>query len=219
MTPSLLITLVAVGAAAIAAGILLWYLFAKPPFTRTTLVVLFFGLGVFPVSAALLGNMKGFEVSKNVEFCGGCHVMQPWIDDVTNPEATTLASFHTKSPLIKDIACYECHADYGMYGTVVTKWQGTKHMYAYYADGYSGMESAEAIKKIALYEPFPNSNCMHCHSTQLQGWNDEPEHMAVADDVRAGTTGCASEGCHGPAHGVKTEEGAKTAELRREVTP
>lgn len=203
MTPQTLVTVAAIGAAALAGGILVWYLVAKPSFTRGTLVLLFFGLGIFPVTAATLGNVKGYEETKQVDFCGGCHVMQPWLDDVRNEEATTLAALHARSKLLRDEACYECHADYGMYGAVLTKVQGSKHMYAYWAHGYAGMTAEEAIPKIALYVEFPNGNCMHCHSTKLPGWNDEPEHMAVIEDVRAGKVGCASQGCHGPAHGVK----------------
>lgn len=203
MTPETLTTIVAVLAAVSAAAILVWYLVRAPAFTRGTLVLLFLGLGVLPITAALVGNVKGYEETKQVEFCSGCHVMQPWVDDVRDTEANTLASLHARSELFAESACYECHADYGMYGAVATKLQGTKHLWAYFTHGYAGMDTDEAAAKIELYAPFPNGTCIHCHSTQLPGWNDEPEHMAVADDVRSGATSCGAAGCHGPAHGVK----------------
>lgn len=208
MTPTQLVTAAALIPAALAAGILVWYLVAKPPlFARTTIVALLLGFGVFPIGTAVVGNLKGFEETKQVDFCGGCHVMEPWIADARNPDGETLASLHTRNPHFGEEACYTCHADYSMYGAVLTKVQGSRHMWRYWLEGYRAMPLDEAIGKIHLSRPFPNSNCMECHSTRLPGWNDEPEHMAVADDVRAGTVSCAAAGCHGPAHGVKPEPG------------
>jgi nitrate/TMAO reductase-like tetraheme cytochrome c subunit len=204
VTPSQLVTGAALAPAALAAGILVWFLVKKPPlYARVTVVALLFGLGVFPIGTATVGNLHGFEATKKVDFCGGCHVMEPWIADAKNPEGESLASLHTRNKHTGDEACYACHADYSMYGTVLTKVQGSRHMWMYWIEGFRGMSTEEAIGKIEIHEPFPNSTCMQCHSTQLPGWNDEPEHGAVLEDVRAGTTSCASAGCHGPAHGVK----------------
>ena len=210
MTPETLVTLAAIVPAVLAAGIIAWFLIAKPPlYQRGTIIALLLGLGVFPIGTAAVGNLKGFEETKKVEFCGGCHVMEPWIEDATTAEPNeSLASFHTRNPMFGDKACYECHADYGMYGAVATKAQGSVHMWKYWTDGYHAMTDEEAIAKIEIAKPYPNTNCMQCHSTQLVGWNDEPEHAAVAEDVRAGETSCISAGCHAPAHGVKKKKEA-----------
>ena len=45
--------------AAIAVAILLWYLIRRPPLTRSTKVLLLFGLGVMPIAVALTGNVAG----------------------------------------------------------------------------------------------------------------------------------------------------------------
>lgn len=204
MTPSQLVTSAALVPAALAAGILLWFLVKKPPlYARPTIIALLFGLGVFPIGTATVGNLHGFEATKKVEFCSGCHVMEPWIADANDPEGESLASFHARNKHVGEEACYACHADYSIYGTLLTKVQGSRHMWMYWGGGFHAMELEEAIAKIEIHKPFPNSTCMQCHSTQLPGWNDEPEHAAVVDDVRAGTTSCAAGGCHGPAHGVK----------------
>jgi len=36
--------------------------------------------------------------------------------------------------------------------------------------------------------------------TENPTWNKVKEHASLVDDIRNGTTSCASEGCHGPAH-------------------
>lgn len=204
MTPDRLVTGAALVPAALAAAILVWFLVRKPPlYARATVIALLFGLGVFPIGTAAVGNLHGFETTKKVDFCAGCHVMEPWVEDARNPEGTSLASLHTKNRHVGEEACYSCHADYSMYGTLLTKKQGSKHMWMYWMAGYRAMALDEAIAKIEISKPFPNDNCMQCHSTLLPGWNEEPEHGAVVEDVRAGTTSCAAAGCHGPAHGVK----------------
>lgn len=211
MTPHLLVTGAALVPAALATGIILWYLVKRPPiYARVTIVAMLFGLGVFPIGTATVGNLKGFEETKQVDFCAGCHVMEPWVSEARNPEGETLASFHTRNQHNGPEACYACHADYSMYGTLLTKMQGSKHMWLYWTDGYYAMSEEEAVAKIHISKPFPNSNCMQCHSTQLPGWNDEPEHGAVVEEVRSGETSCASNGCHGPAHGVKPPEDEQT---------
>jgi nitrate/TMAO reductase-like tetraheme cytochrome c subunit len=205
-----LVTGAALVPAALAAGILIWFLVKRPPlYARATIVAMLLGLGVFPIGTATVGNLHGFEQTKQLEFCGGCHVMKPWIEDATNPESGSLASLHTRNEHTGGEACYSCHADYSMYGTLLTKVQGSKHMYKYWVEGFRSMEIDAAVARIEISKPYPNSSCMQCHSTWLPGWNDEPEHGAVAEDVRAGTTSCAAAGCHGPAHRVKlpSEEG------------
>ena len=204
MSPAALVTAAALVPAALAAAILVWFLVRRPPlFARATVVALLLGLGVFPIGTATVGNVKGFDATKQVEFCGGCHVMEPWLEDATNPDGETLASFHTRNAHGREEACYACHADYSLYGAVLTKVQGSRHMWKYWMEGFRSMTTEEAIPKIHISKPYPNASCMQCHSTQLPGWNDEPEHAAVAEDVRAGATSCAASGCHGPAHGVK----------------
>ena len=206
-----LLTITTIAFAAASAAIIGWYLVTRPTLVRGTVVWLFLGLGVFPIAAAVGGNYQGFETTKNVDFCSGCHVMEPWVADVRDPESTSLAAMHGRNDAHGKEACYACHADYGMYGTVATKANGTVHLIEYFRE-YRGMETSDALAKIALYQPYRNATCMHCHSTQLPGWNDEPEHAAIADDLRSGAISCASEGCHGPAHGVvKTPAGDETS--------
>jgi cytochrome c-type protein NapC len=210
------LAIVALVCAAIAATLLVAYLVVRPPLVGTTKVWLLFALGVFPIGAAFAGNVQGFERTKARTFCGSCHVMTPHAGDSSDPGSASLASRHARNALFGDDSCYACHADYGMYGTVVTKLGGMRHVWKYYAGGYRSMPLDEAKASIRLVKPFPNASCMQCHSTQGEIWQKVPDHRASLDEVRAGRVSCASGGCHGFAHPfTKSAEERGAAEAAR----
>jgi cytochrome c-type protein NapC len=194
------IAIVSLVCAAIATILLVTYLVVRPPLLATTKLWLLFALGVFPIGAAFAGNVQGFERTKERAFCGSCHVMTPHANDSNDPGSTSLASRHARNALFGDENCYMCHADYGMYGTVLTKLGGMRHVWKYYAEGYRAMSLAEAKEAIHLARPYPNENCMQCHGARGEVWLAVPDHKASLDDVRASRVSCASGGCHGFAH-------------------
>lgn len=196
---------IAVGCAAVAAAILIWFLLRRPRLGATTKVALLLGLGVFPIGTAATGNYVGYEASKERHFCGSCHVMEPWTEDAEDPESTTLSARHARNPTFGSHNCYVCHADYGMYGTVTTKIGGMRHVYEYVLGGYRKMPIEEFVGTIHTRRPYPNKNCMQCHSAQTSGFTDQPDHAEMIDEIRAGEVSCASEGCHGPAHPFSKE--------------
>jgi nitrate/TMAO reductase-like tetraheme cytochrome c subunit len=207
------LTLVAVALATIAAMILVWFLVRRPPLDRTTKMTMLLGLGVFPIGAAATTNIEGYKATQKREFCGSCHVMGPHKQDAENPASAGLASRHARNPFFGSENCYVCHADYGMFGTVLTKMGGMRHVWLYYTEFHS-MPLEEAKTKVHLVKPFPNSNCMQCHSTKLQGWRGAPEHRASMEDAVAGRVSCASPGCHGYAHPItKPDDGKIPAQL------
>lgn len=185
--------------AAVAFAIMLWFLSSKPALVTSTKLILFAGILIFPICAAFTGNLHGYSVSQERGFCGGCHVMVPYTDDSNDPASKTLAAMHSKNPLFGERNCYTCHADYGMFGSVVTKINGLHHVYAYYRN-FSHVPVEEALPKIELYKPFDNAVCMHCHSTRTERWSNIKDHRGADQDVRNGKLSCASDGCHGPAH-------------------
>ena len=193
------LTVTALGCAAISAVLVLWYLLARPHLTRPTKIALLFGVGLFPIATAMTGNYAGFEATKERTFCGSCHVMTPYARDSGDPTSTTLAARHGRNALFGDANCYACHANYGMFGTVKTKLGGLRHIYEYVFH-FHDMPLEEAREKIHIREPFQNSTCMHCHSTENPGWNAVKDHASILARVRSGEVSCASEGCHGPAH-------------------
>jgi hypothetical protein len=193
------LTLSALGCAAIAAAILIVYLVRRPPLVGATKLWLLLGLGVFPVGAALAGNIEGFEVTKQRKLCNSCHVMVEHVADSNDPTSRSLASRHSRNNLFGLENCYMCHRDYGLYGTLTTKIGGLKHVWMYYSQ-YLNVPIEQSRKTIHIYHPYPNGGCMQCHSTRLEVWEREAEHRGLIEEVRSDKVACASGGCHGFAH-------------------
>jgi nitrate/TMAO reductase-like tetraheme cytochrome c subunit len=194
------LAVVEIACAALAASILIAYVVFRPPLVHATKLWLLFGLGVFPVGAAFSGNVQGFEATKKREFCGSCHVMAPHREDSDDRTSGSLASRHARNAMFGSENCYACHANYGMFGTIVTKAGGLRHVWLYLTE-YRNTSIEEAKKSIRLRAPAEmNENCKHCHSTEDTLWLKVPDHKALLKDVRTGRIGCASEGCHGLAH-------------------
>lgn len=180
--------------ALLAATILVVFLVQRPPLTRIVKLWLFIGLGPLPISAAMAGNVANFEVTTKRKFCASCHTMTIHANDAADPHSKTLASIHSKNPYFGDKSCYVCHADYGMFGTVVTKIGGMHHVWDYYTDDWS----APGHRPPKLYKPFSNSACMQCHSI------DKPsgplEHKIHGGAVKEGQVSCAAANCHNAPH-------------------
>jgi nitrate/TMAO reductase-like tetraheme cytochrome c subunit len=198
--PASPLSLLAFGLAALSAVILLAYLALRPPLVRATKLWLFLGLGVLPIGAAFAGNVQGFEATKERAFCGSCHLMSLHQEDSDDPKSGSLAARHARNAMFGIDNCYVCHADYGMFGTIVTKAGGMRHVWMNLT-AYRGVSLDRAKETIHLREPSRmNGNCMQCHSTRDPLWLRVPDHASTLDDVRAGRISCASAGCHGLAH-------------------
>jgi nitrate/TMAO reductase-like tetraheme cytochrome c subunit len=210
------LTIVAVACAGSAALILIWFLVRRPTLDRAKKLWLLLGLGVFPIGAAGSANIEGYQATQKRQFCGSCHVMIPHASDSENKASQGLAARHARNDQFGDQNCYACHADYGMYGTVLTKMGGMRHVWLYYTE-FKDQTLEEARKNIHLVKPYPNQNCMHCHSTQNELFNKVPDHKSSLEDVRAGRVSCASAGCHGYAH--PTTKDPKDAHVAKEKHP
>jgi len=192
-----LLNLAALACAAAAAVVLLVYLVRRPPLTNATRLWLFAGLGPLPITAAMAGNVANLEVTKEREFCGSCHVMVPYTDDAANPRSTGLSAVHSRNPWFGNQSCYTCHADYGMFGLVITKVGGMHHVWDYYTQDWD----APGHRPPQLYKPYPNQSCKQCHA---QAKAREPmEHQVHRAAIDSGAVGCAKQGCHGPPHHVR----------------
>jgi nitrate/TMAO reductase-like tetraheme cytochrome c subunit len=184
---------------AVAAGaILIWYLIRRPPLGGATKLLLLAGIGVLPIGTAMTGDVAGLHAAKSNEFCGSCHVMTPYTTAAMDLKNVGTAALHTRNGLFGDQSCYECHSDYKLFGTIKTKLNGMRHMWAYYRKHGGSAESHPA--NIQLYQPFANENCTRCHSGTLPGFKEEGEHGAVMDKIKQGTISCTTADCHGPAH-------------------
>lgn len=123
-----------------------------------SLGLLILGLGVFPVVTGMVGTVLVFERAEHVEFCASCHLtMQPYVDDLRNPQSTSLAALHYKNQYISTNQCYQCHTSYGMHGTVEAKMSGMVDTFKYYTRTYK--------LPVKMREPYKNDDCLKCHAT------------------------------------------------------
>jgi cytochrome c-type protein NapC len=193
----------AAACAVLAACILVMHLVrrpgAGPEARRSTRLWLLFGLGIFPLGSAGSANVAGFKATQSRKFCGSCHVMEPHAEDSADPSSRSLAAIHARNHSFGSDNCYTCHKDYGMYGYVLTKAGGMRHVYLYLTE-FHGMPLAESKRAIRIRAPVPNGNCMYCHTTTAPRWLSVGDHASSLEAVRKGTVGCASPGCHGFAH-------------------
>ena len=203
--------LVGLATTAIAVVLLMWFLIRRPLLTRSTKVILLFAIGVLPLATAANGNIAGYHAMKTRKFCSSCHVMTPFGDDVGDPNSMGLAARHGRNEAFGQENCYTCHADYGMFGTITTKLGGLRHVYEY-TFHYHQLTLEEALPKIHIRNPFPNSTCIRCHSTANPLWNKIGDHASALVEIRAGTVSCASAGCHGPAHPFQAEAHRRAGE-------
>jgi cytochrome c-type protein NapC len=198
--PTSPLAIVALGLAVLSAVILVVYLVARPPLVRATKIWLLLGLGILPIGAAFAGNVHGFEATKQRTFCGSCHLMSMHERDSDDPTSRSLAARHARNAMFGSENCYVCHADYGMFGTVVTKAGGMRHVWLDLT-AFRTTSLEEAKTAIHLREPWKmNDNCMQCHSTHDPLWLKVSDHASSVADARAGRVSCASAGCHGLAH-------------------
>ena len=189
---------IALTAALISAIIIGWYLVRRPPLGRSTKVLLLFGLGVMPIGVALTGNVAGYEYTLSREFCASCHVMLPYTEDAADPKSNSLAAVHSRNPTFGGASCYECHADYAIFGAVTTKVNGLRHLY-YYVTEYSNTGPyGEGGPDIHLYKPFTNAVCTRCHSTTAPLWAKVEDHAGVLEEIRSDDAKCID--CHAEVH-------------------
>jgi cytochrome c-type protein NapC len=147
----------------------------------------------------MAANVQGYEATKRRQFCASCHVMGPHAKDAEDPASHSLAAIHARNPYFGSDNCYACHSDYGLFGTVVTKAGGLRHVYLYITQ-YRNKTLDEARREIHLMKPFQNTNCMQCHTTKAPRWLKNPDHLSALENIQSGQVSCASKGCHGTVH-------------------
>lgn len=192
----------------LAAAILLWFLIRRPRLITATKIMLLLSLGALPIGAAFTGNVASFTYTTTRPFCGSCHVMTPFTSDAADPNSNTLPARHSRNQEFGEHSCYVCHANYGMFGTLLTKANGMRHVYEYYTH-YRSLTIEEALPRIEIYTPFTDTTCTRCHSMTVPTWRDHPDHRGLEQALRQNQVSCLSEGCHGPAHPFARQAGAR----------
>jgi cytochrome c-type protein NapC len=153
-------------------------------------IVLLVGLVGVPILLAAGNISYGVHESSTTRFCLSCHEMQRHGKSLFADNRQALAAVHYQNRLVdRETVCYSCHKDYAMFGDVKAKLNGLRHVWAHYIAGVP--------KKIELYQPYPNSNCLHCHDDSRR-FVEGTAHRPVLGALYAGTTSCLS--CHRVAH-------------------
>lgn len=137
--------------AAAAAILLLWGLVrGRLPASYSAAAVL------LPLAAYALASLHMLESSKQVAFCGSCHVMTPLLNSLQGNDGS-LASIHYARGLVPhDQACFTCHSGYGIWGGVDAKMAGVMHMVRTATGWYS--------LPLTLNGPFDINSCLGCHA-------------------------------------------------------
>ncbi len=147
---------------------------------------------LLPVAAYGIGYLFTLEESKQVEFCGSCHVTMSPLVKALDEDTDSLASVHWQRGAVSHVdACYQCHSGYGIWGDVDAKIAGVMHMVRTVTGSY---EFPIAAKH------FNVNSCLGCHA-QAVGFREIEEHRdpEIQQELLSGESGCA-EDCHEVAH-------------------
>lgn len=185
--------------------VLVFLLLSRPARTATRegKILAFFALFLLPLLCTVVGFSDHMERSKQTTFCLSCHIMGPYGKSLSVDDPHYIAAAHFQNHRIPaDEACYTCHTDYAMYGSIRSKWRGLHHVWVQYL---GKLPAPEAIR---LYVPYNNRECLHCHQG-ARSFEESPVHSAMRDDLLANQTSCVSSGCHDPVHNVASLGTAK----------
>lgn len=137
----------------IAAAILLIWAFIRgrlPPSYTAAAVLL-------PVSAYALSMLHMLEGSKQVTFCGSCHVMTPLLKSLRENDGSLASTHYARGLIRQDEACFTCHSGYGIWGGVDAKMAGVMHMVHTITGHYA--------LPLQHNGPFDIDSCLGCHSS------------------------------------------------------
>ena len=160
-------------------------------------VLAFVVLFLLPALVASLGASEHMERSRQTNFCLSCHIMEPYGRSLLIDDPAFLPAAHFQNARIpRDEACYTCHTDYAMYGSIRAKIRGLRHVYMQYI--------GHAAPPLHLYSAYNNRECLHCHSGARSFetgavHSADPSIMAL---IKSNQLSCVSSGCHQSVHNV-----------------
>ena len=152
----------------------------------------FIAFCILPVLCGSMAASTHIERSKQTKFCISCRIMEPYGKSLYADEPSYIPASHFQNHRVPpDEACYTCHTDYVMYGTLLTKLHGLRHVYVQYL--------SKPENPIRLYTPYNNRECLHCHAG-ARSFEDGAVHMAIMSDIVSNQISCISSGCHNNVH-------------------
>jgi cytochrome c-type protein NapC len=183
--------------------VLIGVLIVRPGITATGggKIMAFVVLLVLPILCGAMGVSSEVERSKTTEFCLSCHIMESYGQSLHADDPSYLAAAHFQNHRVPaDEACYTCHTNYAMFGSMKAKMAGLRHVYVYY------LTKPPAPENIKLHEPYKNRECLHCH-LGARSFEQGAVHTADPDllpSVKVNKLSCISSGCHETVHNVGT---------------
>lgn len=199
MAPAILPLVLLIAVTVVLIGVLVF----RPGLTASQggKILAFFVLFLLPLICLGMGTDYHIGRSEETSFCLSCHEMQPFGKSLMVDDPNHLAAAHFQNHRVPaDMACYTCHTNYAMFGTLRAKLQGLHHVYVHY------LGTPPAAEAIRLYEPFNNRECLHCH-LGARSFEEGATHNAdpaLLPSVKANKLSCVSSGCHDTVHNVGT---------------
>lgn len=152
---------------------------------------------LLPVAVAFMGVSEHMERSKETQFCLSCHVMAPYGRSLYIDDPTYAPAAHFQNARVpRDEACYTCHTDYVIYGSLRAKLRGLRHVYVQYV--------GTIPTTIQLYNPYNNRECLHCHDG-ARSFEEGAVHSAdpsIMASIKSNQLSCLTSGCHDNVHAV-----------------
>jgi cytochrome c-type protein NapC len=182
--------------------VLLGVLLTRASLTATPAgkILAFLAFCALPILCGFWGLNEHLERSKQTAFCLSCHIMEPYGRSLYAADPMYIPAAHFENHRIPaEEACYTCHTDYAMYGTIRVKLHGLRHIYVQYF--------GTPMNPIQLYDPYNNRECLHCHAGARSFENDT--HMALLDQIKANQLSCVSSGCHDTIHNATSIDKVK----------
>jgi len=149
---------------------------------------------VYPVFIASMGAGAHVEHSKTVGYCTSCHAMDRYGKSLTIDDPRYLPAAHAQNGRVpRETACFACHTTYTLYGDINAKLHGLQHVLL--------NNFGATPEKIALYTPYNNRECLHCHGG-ARGFEDNSEHQKEREKIGKNELSCLSQECHPNTHAV-----------------
>lgn len=164
-------------------------------------VLAFVGLFLLPALSVWAGFSAQMERAQSTKFCLSCHVMTDYGRSLLVDDPSYIPAVHYQNNRVpRDRACYTCHTNYALFGSVRAKMHGARHVYVQY------FGKVPAPDQIKLYEPYSNRECLHCHGgarnfEQVSAHTKAPETLG---SITSGRLSCTSSRCHDTVHDVGT---------------
>src|SRR5580693_2136824 len=151
---------------------------ARPNVTETRggKILAFLVLCFLPILCGAMGVSSEMNRAETTAFCLSCHTMEAYGRSVYIDDPNHIPAAHFQNHRVpSDQACYTCHTNYAMYGTLKVKLNGLHHVWVNYF--------GTPMNPIHLYEPFNNRECLHCHEGARSF--EDAMHTAMMDSLKS----------------------------------